>query len=125
MGGNLPMPMGTVRERMQLMLDAVTGLERSLTGKTFQDFVASPDLAAAVERYVERLSAALGHAPNTLQSNHPEVDWQAIATIGNLLRHVYDRSLDPRVWDVAKGNLRALKCAVLATIDEVEGNFRT
>jgi len=119
------MPMGTIRERMQLMLDAVIGLERNLAGKTFHDFVANPDLAAAVERYVERLSAALGHAPHSLQSNHPDVEWQAIATIGNLLRHVYDRSLDPRVWDVAKSNLPALKRAVLATIDEVDGKIRT
>ena len=61
------MPMGTVRERMQLMLDAVNGLERNLAGKNFQDFAANPDLAAAVERYVERLSAALGHAPQSMQ----------------------------------------------------------
>lgn len=114
------MPMGTVGERMQLMLDAVNGLERNLTGKSFQDFVADPDLTAAVERYVERLSAALGHAPQSLQADNPNVDWQGIATIGNLLRHVYDRGLDQRLWQVAKSNLPELKRAILSTIREIE-----
>jgi uncharacterized protein with HEPN domain len=114
------MPMGTVRDRMQLVLDAVNGLERILTGKSFEEFVANPDLAAAVERYVERLSAALGHAPRSMQRNHPDVDWDAIGTIGNLLRHVYDRGLDRQVWQVAKSNLPGLKHAVVATIREME-----
>ena len=57
------MPMGSDRERLQLMLDAVHGLERNLADRNFEEFVANPDLTAAVERYVERLSAALGHAP--------------------------------------------------------------
>ena len=114
------MPMGSVRERLQLMLDAVTGLERNLAGKSFEEFAANPDLAAAVERYVERLSAAMGHAPRSMNADHPGVDWQAIAAIGNLLRHVYDRSLDRQVWQVAKANLPALKDAVLSTIGKID-----
>jgi uncharacterized protein with HEPN domain len=114
------MPMGNVRERVQRMLDAVNGLERNLAGKSFEEFAADPDLAAAVERYVERLSAALGHAPQSMQENHPNVDWQAIGSIGNLLRHIYDRSLDRQVWDIAKSNLPELKRAVSATIRAID-----
>lgn len=110
------MPMGTDRERLQLMLDAVNGLERNLAGRSFEEFAANPDLAAAAERYVERLSAALGHAPPSLKADHPAVDWQAVAAIGNLLRHIYDRSLDQQVWRVATSNLPALKDAVMSTI---------
>lgn len=114
------MPMGTDRERLQLMLDAVNGLERNLSGKSFEEFVAHPDLAATVERYVERLSAALGHAPASLTAEHPAVDWQAIGAIGNLLRHIYDRSLDQQVWRVAKSNLPGLKDAIQSAIGKLE-----
>jgi len=110
------MPMGSVRERMQLMLDAVNGLERNLSGTSFEEFTANPDQTAAVERYVERLSAALGHAPRSMEASHSNVDWQAIAAIGNLLRHVYDRSLDQQVWQVAKSNLPDLKHAIVSTM---------
>lgn len=114
------MPMGTDRERLQLMLDAVNGLERNLAGKSFEEFAAHPDLAATIERYVERLSAALGHAPASLTANNPAVDWTAIGAIGNLLRHVYDRSLDLQVWRVAKSNLPGLKDAILSTLNEID-----
>lgn len=116
------MPMGTDRARLQLMLDAVNGLERNLAGMSFEAFAAHPDLAATVERYVERLSAALGHAPASLTVDHPAVDWPAIATIGNLLRHIYDRSLDQQVWRVAKSNLPGLKDAILSTIRKLDAN---
>lgn len=114
------MPMGTVAERTQLMLDAVNGIERLIGSKTYEDFVANPDLPAAAERYFERLSAALGHAPESLRTENSTVDWQAIATIGNLLRHVYDRSLDRRLWQVAKENLPGLKQAVLSTMRGID-----
>ena len=114
------MPMGTDRERLQLMLDAVNGIERNLAGKSFEDFAANSDLAATVERYVERLSAALGHAPASLTADHPAVDWRAIGAIGNLLRHIYDHSLDQQVWQVAKGNLPGLKAAILSTIRKLD-----
>lgn len=116
------MPMGSDRERLQLMLDAVNGLERNLADRTFEEFVANPDLTAAVERYVERLSAALGHAPRPLEAEHPDVDWKAIASIGNLLRHVYDRNLDRQVWQVAKSNLPGLKRAIVATIRALDAH---
>ena len=116
------MPMGTDRERLQLMLDAVNGLERNLAGRSFEEFAANPDLAATVERYVERLSAALGHAPAMLTADHSAVDWQAIGTIGNLLRHIYDRSLDRQVWQVARSNLPGLKDAVISTIRKLDAN---
>lgn len=114
------MPMGTDRERLQLMLDAVNGLERNLAGKSFEEFAAHPDLAATVERYVERLSAALGHAPESLTADHPAVDWQAIGAIGNLLRHIYDRSLDQQVWRLARSNLPGLKDAVLSALKKID-----
>ena len=116
------MPMGTIRERMQLMLEVVNDLERNLAGKNFEDFVANPDLTAAVERYLERISAALGHVPQSIQIKHPNVDWQGIVNIGNLLRHIYDRDLDRQVWQVAKSNLPELKRAVLATIREINSS---
>ena len=112
--------MGTTRERMQLVLEIADALERNLNGKNFQDFVANPDLAAAVERYLERISAALGHMSQLLQVKHPDVDWEGIANIGNLLRHVYDRDLDQQVWHVAKSNVPELKRALLATVEELD-----
>jgi uncharacterized protein with HEPN domain len=47
-------------------------------------------MAAAMERYLERLSEASRHVPQELKEKHPEVDWRGVADIGNVLRHAYD-----------------------------------
>jgi uncharacterized protein with HEPN domain len=91
--------MGNIRDRLQITLVIVNELERSLAGKNFQDFAANAGLLAAAERYLERISTALGHLPQSVQIKYPDVDWQGISEIGNLLRHVYDRTLDQQAPD--------------------------
>lgn len=45
------------------MLSAIGAIERLMAGKTLDDYRGDPDLAAAVERYLERLSEASRHVP--------------------------------------------------------------
>jgi uncharacterized protein with HEPN domain len=110
--------MGSTQERLQVALEAVDALERNIAGRTFQDYVSAPDLAACVERYLERLSAVLGHLPRSLQEKHAEVDWHAVGEVGNLLHHIYDRDLDRHVWGMATGHLPKLKRALLAMMQD-------
>lgn len=51
-----------VRQALRHILDAIAAIQRLCTGKTFADYKADPDLAAAVERHIERLSEASRHA---------------------------------------------------------------
>ncbi len=76
---------------------AAAAIERVTAGKTLEEYSADPDLAAAVERYLERLSEASRHVPETLKQKHPNIDWRAIADIGNVLRHAYDKIVDRRI----------------------------
>ncbi len=55
-----------IGDRLRHMLEAAKAIERLAAGKTLEDFGAGPDLAAAVERYLERLSEGLPpHSPRT------------------------------------------------------------
>ncbi len=71
------------------------------------DYAAEPDLAAAVERYLERLSEASRHVPDALKEKHPNIDWRGVADLGNVLRHAYDAMCCAtptiRSWTVASG----------------------
>lgn len=73
-----------------------------------------------MERYLERLSEASRHVPETLKQKHPNIDWPAIADIGNVLRHAYDKIVDHRIWQVVSSDLAPLKAAVIAMIDEFD-----
>ncbi|MCH9050578.1 MAG: DUF86 domain-containing protein [Proteobacteria bacterium] len=109
-----------IGDRLRHMLQAVNAIERLAAGKTLKDFGADPDLAAAVERYLERLSEASRHIPQDLKQKHPEIDWRGVADIGNVLRHAYDQVSDRRVWEAVTDDLPPLKAAIEAMIVEVE-----
>ena len=109
-----------IHDRLEHLLEAATAIERVTAGKTLEEYSADPDLAAAVERYIERLSEASRHVPETLKQKHRNIDWRAIADIGNVLRHAYDKIADRRIWQVVSSDLAALKAAAIAMIDELD-----
>jgi Ribonuclease HepT-like len=47
-----------------------------------------------VERAVQIISEAVRALPAELTERHPEIEWEKIASIGNILRHEYQR-VDP------------------------------
>lgn len=109
-----------VRQRLSHMLDAVAAIERVTRARTLEQYGADPDLAAMVERYLERLSEASRHVPDALKGRYPEVDWRGVADIGNLLRHAYDQIADHRIWQIVTTDLGRLRRAVEAMLEEVE-----
>ena len=60
---------------------------------------------------LEIISEASRSLPDDLKSVAPDVPWPAIAAIGNILRHEYQR-VEPRiVWNIAEQHLADLKSA--------------
>jgi len=59
-----------------------------------------------------RETEASRHIPPEMKEWHPEVPWQDIASIGNILRHEYAKIDDRIVWNVTRKNLEALERAV-------------
>jgi uncharacterized protein with HEPN domain len=105
-----------IAARLRHILDAATAAERLVAGKSVEDYRTDSDLAAAVERYLERLSEASRHIPQELEAKHPAIDWRGVADIGNVLRHAYDQVSDRRVLDAVTEDLPALKAAVEAML---------
>lgn len=103
------------------MLEATRAAGRLAASKSIEDYRADPDLAAAVERYLERLSEASRHVPQALKEKHLSIDWRGVADIGNVLRHAYDQVSDRRVLQAVTEDLPALKTAIEAMLAELEG----
>lgn len=114
------MPANRVPERLRHMRDAIRAIERLAAGKRLADYAGDPDLAAAIERYIERLSEASRHVPEELKQRHPNVDWRGVADIGNVLRHAYEQIIDRRIWQIVTDDLAPLRQAVEAMIADVE-----
>jgi uncharacterized protein with HEPN domain len=62
-----------------------------------------------VERGVEIISEASRHLTAELKARHPEIPWQMVAGIGNVLRHNYEGVAAPVMWKLAQADLGALE----------------
>jgi uncharacterized protein with HEPN domain len=62
-----------------------------------------------VERGIEIISEASRHLTEELKARHPEIPWQKVAGIGNVLRHNYERVAAPVIWKLALTDLPELE----------------
>jgi uncharacterized protein with HEPN domain len=94
------------------MLDAISGIENSVAGKTLADFEREWLLKHGVQRGIEIISEAARHLPPNLRDRHPEIPWKQVIAMGSILRHEYHRIADPIVWTVVTDDLPKLRAAV-------------
>jgi uncharacterized protein with HEPN domain len=62
-----------------------------------------------VERGVEIVSEASRCLTDELKARHPEIPWQKVAGIGNVLRHDYESIAAPVMWKLVRADLPALE----------------
>ena len=78
----------------------------------------------AVEHALLIIAEAAKHLPQAMKDTQPQVPWQKIHGLGNLLRHEY-RHVDPEVlWSIVTGPLSELDkatAALLANLDDFGG----
>jgi uncharacterized protein with HEPN domain len=74
----------------------------------------------AIEHALLIVAEAAKHLPPEMKDSHPEVPWQKIHGLGNLLRHEY-RRIDPEVlWSIVTEHLDALDRAAGALLEKLE-----
>jgi len=61
-----------------------------------------------VERGVEIISEASRHLADELKTRRPEIPWQKVASIGNVLRHNYESIAAAVIWKLAHSDLALL-----------------
>lgn len=107
----------TPRVRLLHIRDEIDELQSHIRGVGFDDFAANYLLLRATERAILIISEAVRTLADTMTANFPDIPWQAIRGIGNIIRHEYER-VDPRVlWDVITHRLPPLRAAVATLID--------
>lgn len=94
------------------MREAIDGVEATLSGVTFETFAGSWQLQRAVERGLEIISEASRSLPDDLKTRAPDMPWPAIAAIGNILQHEYQRVETRLVWNIVEQHLTVLRTAV-------------
>jgi uncharacterized protein with HEPN domain len=103
------MPSRNPEQRLQDLLDNIDAV-RSFVGRgSLEDLVSDLKTRYAVERALEIISEASRRLPDHLRERHPDVDWRALAGLGNVYRHDYD-VIDARLmWESIKQRLEPLR----------------
>jgi len=88
--------------RLTDMIEAIEGSRAILRDIPIDVFEADWQRQWLVERGVEIVSEASHHLTDELKARHPEIPWQKVAGIGNVLRHDYESIAAPVMWKLRK-----------------------
>lgn len=97
--------------------------------RDFQNILCNADLATiagdvarryAAERCVEIISEASRRIPDAWKAEHPNIPWDKIAGIGNIIRHNYDDVSLDLILDLRSQYIRELETAVLALLGKYD-----
>jgi uncharacterized protein with HEPN domain len=94
--------------RLTDIIEAILHIQAETAGVPLDVFEADWRKRWLVERGVEIISEASRRLPDELKARHPEIPWQQVADIGNILRHEYQRVAPDVLWRVAQDDLPPL-----------------
>jgi uncharacterized protein with HEPN domain len=95
--------------RLADIIEAIERIQAVVGAMSLDDFETDWQRQWLVERGVEIISEASRHLTDDLKTRHPEIPWQKVAGIGNVLRHNYESIAAPVLWKLAQADLPALE----------------
>ena len=102
--------------RLQDILDNVRLIQSYVLGMDRAAFDADRRTRDAVERCLEGVSEAATKLGDEADRLAPGLRWQAVRTLGNVLRHAYDQVDPARIWEIVTQDLPQMAVAVDAAL---------
>lgn len=99
--------------RLKHMLENIDGILSATAKMNAADVMGSFVMMRAVERAIQIISEAAKELPQEMRDAAPEVPWQNIIRIGNILRHEYYRIREDVLVDILNTDLPLLRVAVV------------
>ncbi|MBP7906262.1 MAG: DUF86 domain-containing protein [Alphaproteobacteria bacterium] len=94
------------------MLEQCRGISVSVEGRSFSAYCADENLRYALERRIEILGEAAKRLSDSIRNKHPEIPWQKIVAMRNILAHEYGEVEDEIVWRVTQTHIPELTAQV-------------
>jgi uncharacterized protein with HEPN domain len=109
-------PTASVELRVQAIEGSTTSLRKLISGRTFEDPRADAVGRPAFERFLQIVSDASARLPDGWKAGRPDVPWQALADLGDVIMTEYDRIDLDHLWRTADAVLDPLDEALLAAV---------
>lgn len=104
---------------LQDVLDAIANVAEFVGALTLDEFKADKKTLHAVIRNLEVIGEAVKGVPSELRQRHPQVPWQRIAGLRDILIHRYFEIDIDIVWDIVQNKLPELKEHLQAILGEL------
>ncbi len=102
------MPHRDWRSRIEDILESIEKTQRYTKGMSFEDFVADELVFDAVVRNISIIGEASNHIPERIQEQYPDVPWNEMRGIRNVLVHEYFGISATVLWHTIKHDLPPL-----------------
>lgn len=100
------------RFRLQDILDAIDRVSSYVEGMTYADFLSDRKTQDAVTRNIEIIGEAARSLPGEFKEKHPDIPWEEIVGMRNVIVHEYFGILPDVVWDVIENELPPLRSQI-------------
>jgi len=97
------------RVRLEHIVEAADNISRYTSGKTYDDLLADDMMCYAVVYNILAIGEATYHLTKAFQLEHPEIDWEDIMRMRNVLAHDYYKLKLQTVWEVVQHDLPPLR----------------
>ena len=91
------------------ILEAINDIQESVKNLSKEKFSNNKDIKDASIRRLEIIGEAVKNIPNSFREKHPEIPWNKIAGMRDIIIHGYFRVDLDAVWNVVKKDLPRLK----------------
>lgn len=92
--------------------EEIVGIRGLTANVSVDEFAANWAMKRAVEHALLIIAEAAKHIPHHMKATAPDVPWQRIHGLGNLLRHEYRRIEPVILWSVISDHLGPLERAI-------------
>ncbi|AJE02230.1 HepT-like ribonuclease domain-containing protein [Geobacter pickeringii] len=103
------------------ILGSINDVKEFVSGMTYDAFAADKKTVNAVIRSLEVLGEATKHVPASFRNRHPNIPWNKMAGMRDVLIHDYMGVDLKTVWKVAQERLPEIKPLVEGVVSE-KGN---
>jgi uncharacterized protein with HEPN domain len=101
------------------ILEAIEEIFSSMEGVNFAPLSANREKQAAILYFFIMMGEATKRLSQNFRASHPEIDWQGIAGMRDILAHQYDRVDIQVIWDVVQTDLSPLSVSLKKLVEEM------
>ena len=91
------------------ILNSISKIQRYTAGLSYEELIQDELVLDAVIHNLQIIGEATKQIPDSLRSQHPQIEWKAIAGMRDIIAHAYFSVNTRIVWNVIQQNLQPLK----------------